>query len=96
LLKLEKMIGQGEVKDGDVFLFADIWFPGIQNLMYLRDMLGLKVRMYGVLHAGCYDKHDFTCRKGMCPWGLGFEKSILGGVDGVFVATEFHKFIIEA
>lgn len=96
MYELIKLISDGHVGDGDKVLFADIWFPGLQNLFYVRDILGLKVGVYGILHAGCYDINDFTYRHGMSKWGNDFEKSVLNGVDGIFVATNYHKKLIES
>lgn len=92
--RMAGLITTGQVKDGDVVFLADIWNPDVLHLFYLRDMLGLKFKVAGVLHAGTYDRADFTYRLGMAEWGRDFEKSLLKGADYVFVATDFHKSLL--
>lgn len=78
-----------------VFLFHDLWFPGIEMLAYIRDGLKRNIKIYGCLHAGTYDQNDFLSKMGMRSWGCHFEKQLLSIVDGVFVATHYHKRLIE-
>ena len=85
------MFQKNQVKDGDIFWFHDMWFPGLEMLAYMRDALGLKIKIYGMLHAGTYDPHDFLTQKGMRGWGHYLEASWFKIVNGVFVATNFHK-----
>lgn len=85
------MFQKNQVKDGDIFWFHDMWFPGLEMLAYIRDALGLKIKIYGMLHAGTYDPHDFLTQKGMRGWGHYLEASWFKIVNGVFVATNFHK-----
>lgn len=89
-----KAIKRGNVKDGDVFWFHDMWFPGLEMLAYIRDAMGIKFKIFGMLHAGTYDPHDFLTQKGMDTWGEPLETSWLRLVDGVFVATHFHRELI--
>ena len=88
------MFQKNQVKDGDIFWFHDMWFPGLEMLAYMRDALGLKIKIYGMLHAGTYDQHDFLAQKGMRGWGHYLEASWFKIVNGVFVATNFHKQLI--
>ena len=85
------MFQKNQVKDGDIFWFHDMWFPGLEMLAYIRDALGLKIKIYGMLHAGTYDPNDFLTQKGMRGWGHYLEASWFKIVNGVFVATNFHK-----
>lgn len=89
------MFQKNQVKDGDIFWFHDMWFPGLEMLAYMRDALGLKIKIYGMLHAGTYDPHDFLTQKGMRSWGQHLEASWFTIVDGVFVATDFHKNLVQ-
>ena len=82
---------EGRIKENDIFLLAEGWFPGIEMLAYIRDALGLKFKIYSIFHAGTYDPYDFLTQKGMRKWGKHLERSWLEMYDGVFVATEFHK-----
>lgn len=91
LLQIIKMIERGKVKDGDVFFFNDLWFPGIESLFYIRNITEIDFKIVGILHAGTYDPADFTSRTGMRPWGKHIELGWLTGVDKIFLATEYHK-----
>lgn len=91
-----KLFDNGLIKDGDTFFFNDLWFPGIEMLFYIRDALEFDFKITGILHAGCYDCHDFLVRKGMNRWGWEIERSWFGEVDTIFVATEYHKKLIRS
>lgn len=84
-----------KIKDGDVFWFHDLWFPGIEQLAYIRDGLGMKFKIYGYLHAGTYDKYDFLYQKGMRQWGEHFEQMLFKIVDKIFIATKSHKHLLD-
>ena len=88
---LIEKIDNGIVKDDDVIFFADLWFPGLESLFYIRNMLKRKFKICGIFHAGTYDKADFTYRNGMRRWGRFLEASWFTEIDTIFVATEFHK-----
>lgn len=95
LANIMKRINDGTIGiDGDVFLFADLWFPGIESLFYVRNNLKLNFKITGVLHAGSWDKFDFTYRNGMRPWAEHIERGWLKDFDMVFVATSFHRELI--
>ena len=94
LSKVLELISQNKITESDIIFFADLWFPGIENLFYARNLLKLNFKICGILHAGTYDKHDFTVREGMTGWGRFMEKAILAGADTVYVATNFHKNLI--
>lgn len=74
-------------------LFHDIWFPGLANIAYVRDGLGLKnLKICGCLHAGSYDDNDFLNKVNMTPWARHLEKGWFQHiVDAIFVATNYHK-----
>lgn len=91
---ISKIFSDGRVCDGDIFWVHDLWFPGIEMLAYIRDGLGLNIKIYGMLHAGTYDPNDFIYQKGMWKWGRDLEKSWINMCDGVFVATNYHKKLI--
>lgn len=85
--------GAGEYRPGDVFLFADLWFPGIEMLAYAKAFRA-GPPITGILHAGTYDEYDFTVRRGMRPWGRHLETAWMEIVDAVFVATDYHRDLI--
>ncbi len=91
LQDIMRLFHEGKVKDNDVFLLEDLWFPGLEMLFYVRDALGIKFKIVGCLHAGTYDEWDFLAQKGMGRWAIGIEDSWFDEVDGIFVATKFHK-----
>jgi len=94
LSELCKKLYDGDIKDGDVIFFHDLWFPGIEMLAYIRDALGLKFKIAGCLHAGTYDPWDFLTQKGMSRWAHELEESWFEFYDAIFVATQFHKNLI--
>ena len=88
---ISQLVNEGVIEDGDVFLFHDLWFPGLEMLAYMRDALGIKFKITGCLHAGTWDSHDFITKTGMRRWAAYVEQGWIALVDAVFVATEFHK-----
>ncbi len=77
-----------------VFFFHDIWFPGIEMLAYIRDALKLEFKITGCLHAGTYDPYDFITQSGMDKWGELLEESWFKFIDKIFLATEFHGYLL--
>lgn len=94
LMKIIEKLQKGEIGDDDVIFFADLWFPGIESLQYIRDITKGKWKIVGILHAGTWDKADFTYREGMKPWAADIESGWLKFFDKVFVATHFHRNLI--
>lgn len=88
---LLKLFENGHVFKGDVFWFHDLWFPGLEMLFYIRNALNAHFKIYGCLHAGTYDPYDFLSQKGMKRWGECMERGWFNEVDGIFVATKYHK-----
>lgn len=94
LASLIEHIRAGHVKDNDTIFFADLWFPGIESLQYIRDVTGRKFKITGIFHAGTWDKADFTYRTGMRDWAKFIEAGWLSFIDTIYVGSEFHKEII--
>lgn len=88
---MAEMAGEGSLKDGDVVFVHDLWFPGLEALFYLRDALGIKFKIAGMLHAGTYDPYDYLTQRNMARWAHSLENTWFHEVDAIFVATEFHK-----
>lgn len=84
----------GQISDEDIILVADMWFPGLEMLQYIRQGMGLKFKIMGMLHAGTYDHFDFLSKRGMGKWGKDLENSWFSFIDKIFVATKFHKRLI--
>lgn len=92
LMKISRMIHNEEITDGDILLFHDLWFPGLEMIAYMRDGMGLSnLHIAGIIHAGTYDPYDFLYKQGMSHWGKKLEESWFRIIDQVFVATKFHK-----
>ena len=91
LLKISELFANGTVKDGDYFLFTDAWNPTVIQLKYMAELLGVKISIGGMWHAGSYDPQDFLGRLiGDKPWVRNAESSMFYCYDDNFFATRFH------
>jgi len=89
--KIAQLFKNGDVKDGDHFVFADAWHPGIINLKYMADLQNIKITTHGLWHAGSYDPQDFLGRQiGDKPWVRHSEYAMFDGYDKNYFASQFH------
>ena len=89
--KFSRLFSDGKIKDGDYFLFTDAWHPGVINLKYMADLLGIKIKIGGCWHSGSYDPQDGLGRLvGAKKWVRHAEKSFFHAFDHNYFATEFH------
>ena len=89
--QMGRLFCSGSVRPGDHFLFTDAWHPGIINLKYMSELLGIPVVTHGLWHAGSYDPQDFLGRLvGNKPWVRHAEKSFFHAFDHNYFATDFH------
>ena len=89
--QMGRLFCDGSVQPGDHFIFTDAWHPGIINLKYMSELLGIPVTTHGLWHAGSYDPQDFLGRLvGSKPWVRHAEKSFYHAFDHNYFATEFH------
>ena len=89
--QLGRLFCAGSVKAGDHFIFTDAWHPGIINLKYMSELLGIPVVTHGLWHAGSYDPQDFLGRLiGDAPWVRHAEKSFFASFDHNYFASQFH------
>lgn len=89
--KIGRLFCDGRISAGDHFLFTDAWHPGIVNLKYMSELLGIKVVIHALWHAGSYDPADFLGRLiGDAPWVRHAEKSFYYAIDHNYFATQFH------
>lgn len=89
--KFSRLFSDGKIKDGDYFLFADAWHPGVINLKYMAELLGIQIKIGGCWHAGSYDPQDGLGRLiGDAPWVKFAEKSFFEAFDHNYFATDFH------
>lgn len=91
MLEISRMFAMGDVKDGDYFLYTDAWNPTVIQLKYMAELLGIKIKIGGMWHAGSYDPQDFLGRLiGDTPWVRSAEHSMYSCYDYNFFATKFH------
>ena len=89
--QMGRLFCNGAVHPGDHFIFTDAWHPGIINLKYMSELLGIPVVTHGLWHAGSYDPQDFLGRLvGNKPWVRHAEKSFFHAFDHNYFATDFH------
>jgi hypothetical protein len=89
--QMGRLFCDGAVHAGDHFIFTDAWHPGIINLKYMSELLGIPVTTHGLWHAGSYDPQDFLGRLvGNKPWVRHSEKSFFHAFDHNYFATDFH------
>ncbi len=89
--QMGRLFTSGSIKPGDHFLFTDAWHPGIINLKYMSELLGIPVKIHALWHAGSYDPQDFLGRLiGDSPWVRHAEKSFFHAIDHNYFATDFH------
>lgn len=84
-----ELFQSGEVKNGDVFFICDIWFPGIEAIRYMADLSGIKVKIFGIWHAGSITIEDFM--EPHHQWAKYFEIGYLNMCDGIFVGSEYSR-----
>ncbi len=89
--QIGRLFCNGRIQSGDHFLFTDAWHPGIINLKYMSELLGIKVIIHALWHAGSYDPQDFLGRLiGKAKWVRHAEKSFFHAIDHNYFATDFH------
>jgi len=87
-----RLFCDGAVCAGDHFIFTDAWHPGVINLKYMSELLGIPVTIHGLWHAGSYDPQDFLGRLiGNAKWVRRAELSFFHAFDHNYFATEFHE-----
>ena len=91
LMKIADLFAEGKVKNGDYFLYTDAWNPSVIQLKYMAELLGIKIKIGGLWHAGSYDPQDFLGRLiGDALWVRNSESAMFHCYDHNFFATEFH------
>lgn len=84
-----EMFTKGEVHDGDCFLLADLFHPGMEAIKYMAELLNVKVRVGGFNYAGRADPTDFVQRLGQ--WADSSEQGYHYAADVIFVGSKFHR-----
>ena len=91
LQQIGELFCSGRIKDGDYFLYTDAWNPTVIQLKYMAELLGVKIKIGGLWHAGSYDPQDFLGRLiGDKPWVRHAEKSMYEIFDHNYFASAFH------
>jgi hypothetical protein len=92
LKTISKMFADGEVKNGDYFLYTDAWNPTVLQLKYMAELLGVEIKIGGMWHAGAYDPNDFLGRliSHKEAWVRHAELSMFYAFDDNFFATQDH------
>jgi hypothetical protein len=91
LEKIARLISDDKIRDGDYFLYTDAWNPTVIQLKYMVELLGIRVKIGGLWHAGSYDPQDGLGRLiGDAPWVRSAEHSMFSCYDHNFFATRFH------
>jgi len=97
LEQIGELFTQGKIQDGDYFLYTDAWNPTVIQLRYMAELLGVRIRIGGLWHAGSYDSQDFLGRLiGETPWVRHAEESMYHCYDDNFFATRFHVDMFQA
>lgn len=88
--KIAQLFFEGKVKNGDIFLFSDLWFPGIDALPYMAKLGGVDIKIVGCLHAGSWTPSDFVAQslREYCKY---IERGWFEFFDQIYVGSFFHK-----
>lgn len=95
IIKLSKLFADSKIKKNDKFLFYDAWHYGIIALRYMSILNNIPIKIYGMWHAGSYDSHDLLGQNDKAGTLLSFESSLVDNLDKSFVASEFHKRLMQ-
>jgi len=92
LMIIAQLFRDNKIQDGDKFLYTDAWNPTVIQLRYMAELLGKKIEIHGLWHAGSYDPQDFLGRLvGDKPWVRNAECSMFYTYDVNWFATRFHS-----
>ena len=83
------LFAMGLVKSGDAFWVSDIEFWGIESIRYLSRLQGIRVKLFGFLHAASYTTEDFMAP--MADIGQFLEPAWIASFDRVYVGSEYHR-----
>jgi len=92
LMIIAQLFRDNKIQDGDKFLYTDAWNPTVIQLRYMAELLGKKIEIHGMFHAGSWDPQDFLGRLiGDKPWVRNAESSMFYCYDTNWFATRFHS-----
>ncbi len=84
--ELIRRIMAGEITSDSLVHVEDFWHPGMGMIPYACDIMGIKPKVYALLHAQSVDPNDFTYP--MRSWMRGFERGWASWLTGIFVSTK--------
>ena len=83
---------RGEVKNGDYFFFTDAWNQTVHYVKYMSELLGIKIHMGGIWHAGWYDPTDILgATITNKAWARDFERSSYFAFDQNFFGSIHNR-----
>jgi len=86
---IAELFMDNKIKDGDIFLIGDIFFPGIEAIRYMSELQGIRVTIGAFNYAGRADRTDFVQKLGS--WSDSIELGYHQLCDVIFVGSEFHQ-----
>lgn len=89
LQMIAEMFYRKKIKNGDIFLIGDIFFPGIESIRYMAELQDIDIKIYGFNYAGRADENDFVKKLG--DWADASEHGYHLICDGIFVGSNHHK-----
>jgi hypothetical protein len=90
-VRIARMFANGDIANGDRVLFTDAWNPVVLQVKYMADLLGIRIGLHGIWHAGQYDPQDFLGRLiRNKSWARATEEAIFHALDRNYFATRFH------
>lgn len=92
VVQFSQFVTDETAESGDRLLFTDAWHPGVIHCRYMSDLLGLRLKIHSMWHAGSYDRHDFLGRMVTDKqWSANFERALYRASDRNYFATDFHR-----
>jgi glycosyltransferase involved in cell wall biosynthesis len=88
MMVISKMFHNKEIRDGDVFFFADLEFWGLESLRLMAAMNKVNIKICGFLHAGSYTIEDAFAVAS--PYQRYTEVGWVACCDAVFVGSHYH------
>ena len=88
---ISKLFSDNKIKPNDIFLFTDAWNPTVHTVRYISELNNIPVKVYGIWHAGWYDKTDilgYTIKN--TNWVKNLELSMFNAYDINFFGTGHH------
>ena len=76
-----------------VVFFHDLYHPAVSQLVYLREVARLPIKITGVVHAASYVPYDTLAPH--TDWSEFLETVWFGYADTVVVATQYNKSLLE-